>query len=645
MFDQAIGGLTLWGTVGGGPVLPGLFGAWAAGTLRSPAPAFELPSIPALSARPAIAGHGGVLTAASANLGGLALEPEVPSPARAPGPEEADGPPWGALPLWFVAPTGVLPIPPPVPAAADRAEWISPGAHTRVPQVEFVDAPGLAAAHAIDPPSPSRHRRDAGSDPTLLGGEDRAEPDAGTGATTEPRRENLAPPLAPAAEYAPATHGAASEIACALIAFHASPSAIAAPAGASRDRRSAPVAAPRPLAGTPPGLPSTRTVPVPEAEASPLPEAGPPAVVPPSAPGAPPPSPQYPSRGDSPYPGERSAVDELRSRSGFQESARVGQLPRGWQRAAGALGPHEVWNLELTERGTSVSGAAPLAAPGDATVEPEKTPRTGLAVPLARVEPPVREARRPGSAPDRAALSPDPAGPDRERSGSVAGATPVPLETPGEDAGPDRPSLRAVPPKDPEPRRESSPGRGATAPPPVSPLAPLRPLAAASTAVRDQGQAGGPPADVPASPRPGPGIRMEGLRLRLEDPAAGAVDIHVAERRGAIQVSVRSADAPLAAELRRELPPLIERLDRSGFEIRSASAGRGAAGPEVTGPASGSALPALSQAAAGGNVQTGGRDEQRPRRSPPRGWLPRLRAGGAERFSLAADHSVREVTR
>lgn len=674
MFDQAIGGLTsAWGTGGGGsgsgPLSPGLFGAWAAGDLRSPAPPFELPLLSALAAWPAIVEHGSALAAAPETLGGFTQEPEVPGPARASGPEEADGPPWGALPPWFVVPTGVLPMPTSVPSAAGGGEWVSPGPRTHEPQVEIADGPGLAATYPIDTQPPSRNQRGAGSDTTLLArsaegrrdallagerpgptGEYRAEPNADAGVTTESGREHVAPPLAAAPEHALATHTAASEIACALIAFHANPSGTTVPASASSEGSSAS------LAGTLTGLPSrgTRAVPAPrEVEASPLPETGPPAVVPPSGPGAPAPLPQYFSAGDSPYPGERAAADDLRARSWFSESARVLQLPRGWHPVARETAPRppEVWNLELTAREIAVpdSGAAPLATPGRATVEPGKTPRTGMAVPISPVEPPVREAGRPGFAPDRAAwgASPEPAGPDRERSGAAAAGTPVPMEPPGEDAGPGWPPLRAIPPKDPESRRESSPfpERSGIVPPPVSPPAPFRPLAVVPTAVGGQEQAGRPPAGLPASPRPGSGVRLEGLRLRLADPAAGAVDIHVAERRGTIQVSVRSADAPLAADLRRELPPLIEMLDRSGFDIRSASVARDAAGSEATRHASGPVPPALSQAAAGENAHTGARDDQRPRRAPQRGWLQRPRTAGAEGFSLATDHSVREVTR
>lgn len=135
---------------------------------------------------------------------------------------------------------------------------------------------------------------------------------------------------------------------------------------------------------------------------------------------------------------------------------------------------------------------------------------------------------------------------------------------------------------------------------------------------------------------------MEGLRVRLSDPAAGTVDVHVAERRGVLQVSVRSGDAPLAAELRRELPPLLEKLDRAGFEVRSTAPGRDPAEQEAV--PRGAGPPLLSNlAAAQRDPQPGGREDPRSRRPPQRFWLPRHRAGTGE-FSLATGQSSQEVT-
>lgn len=137
---------------------------------------------------------------------------------------------------------------------------------------------------------------------------------------------------------------------------------------------------------------------------------------------------------------------------------------------------------------------------------------------------------------------------------------------------------------------------------------------------------------------------MEGLRVRLSDPGAGTVDVHVAERRGVLEVSVRSGDAPLAAELRRELRPLLEQLDRSGFEVRSAALGRDPLEPEAFRHETGQPLPGNNHAAAVRDPQTGDREDPRSRRPPQRAWLPRRRAGTGEQFLLATAQSLQEVT-
>jgi hypothetical protein len=56
----------------------------------------------------------------------------------------------------------------------------------------------------------------------------------------------------------------------------------------------------------------------------------------------------------------------------------------------------------------------------------------------------------------------------------------------------------------------------------------------------------------------------------MEGGPGGSVAVSVRERRGALQVSVRTPDRPLAAALRHEFGPLLERLDQAGFEVRPA---------------------------------------------------------------------------
>lgn len=141
-----------------------------------------------------------------------------------------------------------------------------------------------------------------------------------------------------------------------------------------------------------------------------------------------------------------------------------------------------------------------------------------------------------------------------------------------------------------------------------------------------------------------PAGRMEGLRVRLSDPGAGIVDVHVAERRGVLEVSVRSGDAPLAAELRRGLPPLLEKLDRSGIEVQSATLGRDPLDPEAFRQGTEQPPPGNNQAAAERDPQTGDREDPRSRRPPRRFWPPRHRTGTGELFSLATEPNLQEVT-
>ncbi len=62
-----------------------------------------------------------------------------------------------------------------------------------------------------------------------------------------------------------------------------------------------------------------------------------------------------------------------------------------------------------------------------------------------------------------------------------------------------------------------------------------------------------------------PQSRIQGMTIRVDDIAGGAVDLRIRERGGQLGFSVRTADAEVASTLRRDLASLISDFDRSGM--------------------------------------------------------------------------------
>jgi len=85
----------------------------------------------------------------------------------------------------------------------------------------------------------------------------------------------------------------------------------------------------------------------------------------------------------------------------------------------------------------------------------------------------------------------------------------------------------------------------------------------------------GPPKDVsdPAQSQPPStnhnSLQKDGLTLRVAPPDAVPVDVHVRQRSGEVHVAVRTADPNLQISLRRELPDLVNSLDRAGFQAET----------------------------------------------------------------------------
>jgi hypothetical protein len=126
-------------------------------------------------------------------------------------------------------------------------------------------------------------------------------------------------------------------------------------------------------------------------------------------------------------------------------------------------------------------------------------------------------------------------------------------------------SLSALAPGAPAVANSNGTGRGATEAPDLSPVRASSELTAVEvTAAETTANA---PAATTAPPHE--------MLLRIASPSAmnggsgGNVDIRVTGRGGDVQVTVHTPDAALQANLRQDLPDLVNALDRAGFEAHT----------------------------------------------------------------------------
>lgn len=83
------------------------------------------------------------------------------------------------------------------------------------------------------------------------------------------------------------------------------------------------------------------------------------------------------------------------------------------------------------------------------------------------------------------------------------------------------------------------------------------------------------PADVAADSAAVPSAQPQQMLLHVaspssvDDPSATAVDIRVTQRAGDVLVTVHTQDPALQANLRQDLPELVNSLDRAGFEAQT----------------------------------------------------------------------------
>ena len=125
----------------------------------------------------------------------------------------------------------------------------------------------------------------------------------------------------------------------------------------------------------------------------------------------------------------------------------------------------------------------------------------------------------------------------------------------------------------------------------------------------------------PAAPEPetAPQIPARDITLRL---AGGEqrVDVRLVERQGEVHVAVRTPDAGLANDLRRDLPSLAARLEQSGFRAETWQAGS-----EHRRPNGGGSPAADGDSSAGQGRRNGreGRDDPSPRSLEDEGQIDR----------------------
>jgi hypothetical protein len=77
-----------------------------------------------------------------------------------------------------------------------------------------------------------------------------------------------------------------------------------------------------------------------------------------------------------------------------------------------------------------------------------------------------------------------------------------------------------------------------------------------------------------ALPQAAPAFRpaAQEISVRIARPDAPSVDVHVVEKAGQIQVSVRTPDQALQGSLRQELGTLVNSLERSGYRTETLAA-------------------------------------------------------------------------
>ena len=218
------------------------------------------------------------------------------------------------------------------------------------------------------------------------------------------------------------------------------------------------------------------------------------------------------------------------------------------------------------------------AAPSRPRTVAETSPSTAPSAFALRLTPkqdqPVPQPVKSTSSPDTAPLAPPAqAGDSRQQ--------PSEEEPPAPKIAPKSPPPQ-TPLREPEsePRRtpifEAHPQPEAApllAPKPVAELAPIT-VAAPTLAFAAEPLAPPPPQAPPAAPapiqeHPQPTATPHQFAIRVSEPSAAPVDLHLAQRGNEIRVAVRTPDEQLQSSLRQDLNQLVNNLDRAGFHTES----------------------------------------------------------------------------
>lgn len=182
----------------------------------------------------------------------------------------------------------------------------------------------------------------------------------------------------------------------------------------------------------------------------------------------------------------------------------------------------------------------------------------------------------------------------RERSPEAVGGTAPPAREP-ELAGAAHNFIPTVRSGSAPAEEESGPGRPARATPATASPAGGLPVPGPGDIRTSPGAAGPSDASVAAPARPptgeaasrtGPAAAVRRIELRLARPHAETLTVEVAERRGRIELALRTPDRELAASLGEQAAEIVRRLEAAGFRANAwtpPAAFRGAEpGPEPT---------------------------------------------------------------
>ncbi|HML18377.1 MAG TPA: flagellar hook-length control protein FliK [Bryobacteraceae bacterium] len=122
---------------------------------------------------------------------------------------------------------------------------------------------------------------------------------------------------------------------------------------------------------------------------------------------------------------------------------------------------------------------------------------------------------------------------------------------------------------------------------------------------------------------PAVGLAQE-ISVRVSQPAAPAVDLHISERGGEIHVSVRTPDAALETSLRQNLPTLTNSLERAGYHTETFVPQSSSSAQTSSREDSDSSHPDWSGRGNSDGASQNGRQQQQSRDQREKSWIEAL---------------------